>query len=517
MTMLLMLVALICSCVASLVITPAVLIFAQRFGLTDKPDNHRKLHGRPIPLGGGLAIFLSLSLVVTAVWLAGDQDSAAPSLGGASFFGLFLAAVVIVITGLLDDRYGLRGRHKLLGQLCAACILASSGLVMGRVEVFGFYIELGPFAVPFTIFWLLGAINALNLLDGIDGLATTVGAILCLSVAVMAILINRQPEAVIAMALAGSLIGFLRYNFPPARIFLGDAGSMLIGLMVGALAIRAALKGPATFALAAPMAVWAIPIFDSTAAILRRKLTGRSIYTTDRAHLHHCLMARLGSSQRVLAYIGICCALTSAGALISVWLGSDVYAAAAVGIVIATLVATRMFGHVETKLLASKMKSAGVSFLLPRMNNPTTSHHSTVRMQGSREWELLWSTLVEFTDKLGLQSINLNVSLPAVQEGFHASWKRRPNVEAESLWRTEVPLFVGKQSVGRLSVSGQHNGEPVCDLLQKLLELIEPFEVRLTELTREPKQVANLISRRGPETSSQVPMPRGAVLSESAL
>src|SRR5437868_2212657 len=147
-------------------------------------------------------------------------------------------------------------------------------------------------AVPVTLFLLLGAIGSLNLIDGMDGLLSTVGVLVSLAVAGMAVMGGHWLAACAAVALAGALLGFLRYNFPPATIFLGDSGSMLIGLVLGVLAIKSALKTPTTVALMAPAVLLTIPIFDTFAAILRRKLTGRSIYSTDRGHLHHCLLSR---------------------------------------------------------------------------------------------------------------------------------------------------------------------------------------------------------------------------------
>src|SRR5262245_26371483 len=128
------------------------------------------------------------------------------------------------------------------------------------------------------------------MLDGMDGLLGVISLILSLPMAAMVVLAHRWPAAPVAHALAGALLGFLFYTFPPASIFLGDTGSMLVGLVIGVLAIQTSLKSPATLVLATPVALLAIPILDTTAAIVRRKLTGRSVYTTDRCHLHHCLL-----------------------------------------------------------------------------------------------------------------------------------------------------------------------------------------------------------------------------------
>src|SRR5205807_323940 len=210
-----------------------------------------------------------------------------------TFAGLAAAACVIAAVGVLDDYRGLRGRHKVAGQLLAVGIVMACGVWFRSVSLFGPPTELSWWiAYPLTAFWLLGAINSLNLIDGMDGLLGSVGGIICASLAVMAFLNAQYQASIIAIALAGSLVGFLWYNFPPASIFLGDCGSMLIGLVVGVLAIESSLKGPATVALAVPAALLVIPIFDTSTAILRRTLTGRSIFTTDRGHLHHCLQGR---------------------------------------------------------------------------------------------------------------------------------------------------------------------------------------------------------------------------------
>src|SRR5262249_14448388 len=205
----------------------------------------------------------------------------------------------------------------------AVTIVISSGLVVERVRLFHYHLEFGLLAIPFTIFWLLGAINALNLIDGMDGLLTSVGLIISAAIAVMAAYQGHWMAACMAVALAGALLGFLVYNFPPARMFLGDSGSMLIGLVIGVLALQSSLKGPATVALTAPAAILAIPIFDTAAAILRRKLTGRSIYTTDRGHLHHCLLGRGLSTRVVLLCISSFCLLTGLGALASLAWGNE--------------------------------------------------------------------------------------------------------------------------------------------------------------------------------------------------
>ena len=176
---------------ASLVLTPAMRWCARRFHLVDRPDGHRKIHDTPIPLGGGVAVFVAALIAVAAALLIQSPLIANPWQASllenkTELLGLLAAAGVLCAVGLADDRKGLRGRQKVLGQLCAVGILVSSGLVIRSIAVFGWQLDLGPLSIPFTIFWLLGAINSLNLIDGIDGLATSVGIILTLTIAAMA-------------------------------------------------------------------------------------------------------------------------------------------------------------------------------------------------------------------------------------------------------------------------------------------------------------------------------------------
>ena len=456
-------------------LTHFVASLAQRWNFVDRPDGHHKSHKKAISLGGGLAVFLA-AFATFAVEYFSSQDLRRSLSGNVPFLsGLLLACGWIVVLGLIDDRFGMKGRYKLLGQIIAALIVIASGLEIHAFSLFAQRIDLGWLSVPFTLFWLVGAINSLNLLDGIDGLATTIGIILCSAITVMALWFGQPAVAIVAAVFAGALLGFLRFNFPPASIFLGDAGSMLIGLVVGSLAIGASLKGPATMAMAAPLAIWSLPMFDSFVAILRRKLTGRSIYATDRGHLHHRLMARFGKNSRVLGVVAIFCAVTCGGALLSMFMQNDYLAFGSVLLMISILVATQIFGHVELKMLANRMRSVGMSLIQPVMGSG--SWHTSVRLQGTREWELLWATIVSYAENAHLIDARLDINLAALQESYHASWKRRSRQERRELWRAELPLFVNNQVVGRITICGGKDGQaPVSESIGRLLELLAEIE-----------------------------------------
>jgi UDP-GlcNAc:undecaprenyl-phosphate/decaprenyl-phosphate GlcNAc-1-phosphate transferase len=488
----------------AIVLTPLVRRAAFATGIIDAPDGHRKLHGRTVPLGGGVAVLASMGL---ALVICGAIGSRWIDIGHAdrSFLSAIAgSSIFLVIIGLLDDKYELRGRQKFLAQIAAVgCVVIFGGLRIDRIELFGYHLEMGVAAVPFTMFWLLGAINALNLIDGVDGLATTIGVVFSVALSILATMNGFVVDGVCALAMAGSLAGFLIYNLPPAKIFLGDAGSMLIGLVLGVLAIRCSLKGPATVALAAPTAIWAVLIFDVGMAILRRKLTGRSLYTTDRGHLHHVLQKHGFSGLGIVFIVGLMCVICCAGALISVYSKNEVVAVATVATVLGALVATKYFGHSECRLLAQKVLGVTSSFVrLPyqpkRQSQPVKS-----RFHGKREWDLLWQALLEMAEKFDLSTVRLNVSAPSIGEEYHATWERKHPPHSSRVWNTEVPLFAGTISVGRLCVAGAATDESGFGYLAEFLDAIRPFEVQLHDLLQVEFVVSQKSSAEMPVIQSQ--------------
>ena len=471
------------ACAGSALLTALVCKTAAGIGLTDYPDGYRKVHRQPTPLGGGVALYGTMLTVLGGLMLVPNPFRAGLWEQWTNLLALLLSGAVIVLVGLADDRVGLRGRQKLLGQIVAASVVMLGGLSIEQIGILGWQVNLGVLSVPLTLFWLLGAINALNLLDGIDGLAAVIGLIAVSAIAAMAVWMTRVEVAVTGLVFAGALLGFLRFNLPPARIFLGDAGSMLIGLVVGVLAIQGSLKSAGTVLLAAPLAICTIPIFDSAAAILRRKLTGRSIYATDRGHLHHRLLAREGSNRKVLVWLAAVCAVTSAAALVSVYLKNDLIALLTFGAVVTIFVATRMFGYVEFLLLANRLHKLSLS-LLPQASARRRSTSTTFRLQSSQRWDLLWETLTAAGGELCLRRICLDVDLPAVQEGYHAVWDQSREGDLARCWRIDIPLLAKERLLGRLTVFGERTWGTARRDVQRLLDLLEPFETQLEGLTQ---------------------------------
>lgn len=466
------------ACVLSLVIVPIVARQCRAFGLVDHPDGHRKLHAEPAALAGGIAVFMVVVLVTAGLALQSPQLAAAFGRESMFHMGLAGSSLLLLLTGVVDDLVGLRGRQKLAGQIVSASILMASGLVINRVSVFGTEIEFGLLSVPVTLLWLLGAINAVNLLDGINGLAATLGITSAAALALMCQIGRHPAEAIVAAALAGSLLGFLRYNFPKASVFLGDAGSMLIGLMVGALSVQSSLKGPGTVLLAAPVCLMAIPFFDSGAAIVRRKLTGRSIFSTDRAHLHHCLTDRFGGAAAV-GVVGIGCCISAVAAFSSLWWQSETVALVSAVAVILFFVSTRIFGYSELRLLTTRLQALAASMVTSRGSHRRPVKQSAVRLQGTREWNLLWATLTDAAVELSLQRIELDVNAPSLREGYHAKWESTPHVADDRLWRFEMPLIAVGHRVGHIRIAAERTAADVGGDFERVQAMLDDIEDRL--------------------------------------
>jgi UDP-GlcNAc:undecaprenyl-phosphate GlcNAc-1-phosphate transferase len=461
-----------------LLFTRAARDAAARLGMLDAPDRGRKIQAAPVPVARGVAVLAAavLALAVAAALL--PEVAAAFAAHPNHTFGLLAAAVLITAVGLVDDRYNLRARYKLLGQLVAILVLIlGGGFLIERVSLFGRAIELGPFAVPCTALWLLACVNALNLIDGMDGLLGTVGGIALITLAVIAAITGHLFAAAVALALAGAVLGFLWWNLPPATVYMGDAGSMLIGLVIGAVAIPASLKGPATVALGAPLAVLVLPMFDTAAAVVRRKLTGRGLATADRGHLHHVLMRSGLTPRRVLVVVAGFGLVAAGGALASTALYNDLFALVAASGVVVALVAGKLFGHAELRLIQKRLKAA-VRGLLPGGGRPW---ELAVHLQGTADWDDVWDDLTGVAERLNVQTLCLDVNAPAMHENYHARWDRPGSPPETYLLRLEIPLFAHGVPIGRLAVASRRADLSLTDDLGVLVKIVEVAETRAAE------------------------------------
>ena len=272
----------------ALIVTPLVIKFAFKTGAVDIPDA-RKVHKFPIPRIGGLGIYLAFIVsIIFSVFAAG--------IGGETLreiIGLTLSGSLIVALGLVDDYKNLPAKVKLFGQIVAACVLVFGFDV--RIDFItdplGDYIYLEWLAIPATIFWIVGLTNTINLIDGLDGLAAGVSAIASVTILLVALKQNFLLVTFLTAALAGASAGFLFYNSHPAKIFMGDSGSMFFGFMLAGISVIGAVKSTATITLIVPILALGLPILDTTFAIVRRYRGGKPIFQPDKGHLHHRLLS----------------------------------------------------------------------------------------------------------------------------------------------------------------------------------------------------------------------------------
>ncbi|MCP9493212.1 MAG: undecaprenyl/decaprenyl-phosphate alpha-N-acetylglucosaminyl 1-phosphate transferase [Pyrinomonadaceae bacterium MAG19_C2-C3] len=295
--------------ISALVLTPLVRRVAVRLNWLDVPNDNRRLHSKALPRIGGVAIYLSVALTLLTLPLLDNFVTNALQEAWSPFVAVLVSATVVFAFGLYDDLVGASPGWKFIAQGVAGALLFGLG---GRIEVLNIPflnpIELtllGSFLV--TVFWVVGISNAFNLIDGMDGLATGAGLFASLVMLVVSLLNGQVIVTVLTVALTGALIGFLRYNFNPASIFLGDSGALFIGFLLAALSIQGTQKASTAVAVAIPLMAFGLPILDTGMSIARRFVSGRPLFEGDREHVHHMLLAR-GWSQRRVAFVlyGVC-------------------------------------------------------------------------------------------------------------------------------------------------------------------------------------------------------------------
>ncbi|MGI6413315.1 MAG: glycosyltransferase family 4 protein [Syntrophomonadaceae bacterium] len=272
--------------VVSLVLMPLVIKLSYKIGAVDRP-NGRKVHSTTMPRLGGVAIFLSFGLCLILFF-----DLPKP------FWGMVWGSLIIFLIGVLDDIWEISPGIKLIGQIAAATAAISSGIVVEFVtNPFNGLLNLGYFSIPLTMLWLVGISNAINLIDGLDGLAAGVSGIAGATMGIIAYFQGQSLVALAAFLLLAAILGFLPYNFYPARTFMGDGGSNFLGFILGCLAIMGTAKSATLISLLVPIVILGIPIFDTFFAIIRRIYKKAPIFMPDKDHLHHRLMA-MGLSHR---------------------------------------------------------------------------------------------------------------------------------------------------------------------------------------------------------------------------
>lgn len=276
-------------------ITPMIIKLAFLIKAVDIPNDERRIHNKPMPRLGGFAIYISF-ILCTLFFLKLDKQ----------LIGIIIGGTIMLIMGIVDDIYQLKALPKLMIQIFAAIILIIFGVTVKSVTI-PFIVGDGSvginyIGIPLTVLWVVGITNAINLVDGLDGLACGISLISALTLFGVSIISTRYMSVFLTAILSGACIGFLPYNFNPAKIFIGDTGSQFLGFMLAAISIQGAIKSATAVAVAVPVLALGLPIYDTLFAIVRRKMNNRPIMEADRGHLHHRLLDT-GLSQRQVVLI----------------------------------------------------------------------------------------------------------------------------------------------------------------------------------------------------------------------
>lgn len=437
-------IAFVTALVVTAALTPLVRHFALAAGAVDEPTA-RRVHTRRVPRLGGVAIVVGFvaplfTLVVLRTGFAQVELARHYRL----LAGLLLGSAVIALLGFVDDVSGVGAKRKLVVQSIAACIAYAGGLRIGSLALpFVGEVSLGWLSLPATVLWIAAVSNALNLIDGLDGLAGGVAFFACVTNFVVAYLSHNLMICLFSAALAGAILGFLIYNFNPATIFMGDSGSLFLGYVLATMSLlgSSSQKSPTAIAILVPLLALGLPLMDMLLAMVRRFLERRSIFSADRGHLHHRLLD-LGLTHRRAVLVLYALSMVFTLLALVVHLGRSWQIGAALVGLTATLVSVVRFTRYFTAAIArreSRQRDALTELL--RKTMPVTLS----RMYDARSLEDVRTLLREFAEDVELLAVELSPSTTPAND--------------PARWRWESPRLVGSRDREAVSVQFSFNDE----------------------------------------------------------
>ena len=290
--------AVLCAGLIAFTMTPPVRVLAFRIGAVDIPLDQRRMHKKPIPRIGGLAIFFGFT-ASTMIFCNPTKE----------LLTIWIGGFVLVALGILDDVFRLPAMLKFVVQIGAAVIAVVNGVVIDHISIGGNYVMFGVWRIPITILWIVGLTNAINLIDGLDGLACGVSAISSASLFCVVLLNGDLHSAMITAILTASCIGFMPFNKNPAKIFMGDTGALFLGFTLAVMSVQGVFKLHTVISFLVPLSIFALPLLDTTVAIIRRVAHGKSPFSPDRGHLHHKLVDMGFTQKNAVRILYAICAL----------------------------------------------------------------------------------------------------------------------------------------------------------------------------------------------------------------
>ncbi len=429
--------------VMALFITPVVIRLARWVRVVDVPGL-RKVHTNCIPRAGGLAILLPVAGALGVSCFSESMVAEPLQNLDPGLLGIFVATGVIFLTGLADDWGGMRARTKLFAQVSAAVIVCLCGVRIQSIAITGWFSwQLGWLAWPVTILWIVAITNAINLIDGLDGLAAGIALVACGATAVLAWWVHLPALAAVMAASMGAITGFLFFNISPAKIFLGDCGSLMLGFLLATCSVFCADRAGTVLGLGVPGLAMSIPILDMVSAVVRRAAQRRSIFSPDQQHLHHRLMNLGISHQQTVLLIHIA-TFVAAGMGMFLLRGTD---AARIGVVLCVLalmvVLFRRAGAIRIVEVVSALRR---NLALSRNADETRRlfEDAQLRLRSARSFEQWWEAVCLSAEQMGLRRVSMQVVTPQGAE-TNLSWSS-PETEdvAEQVIQVAVPLRQGQ-------------------------------------------------------------------------
>lgn len=485
----------------ALLLTPLVRWGGKRIGAVDCSDGYRKTHGRPVPCVGGVAVFAAFVAALGIGRLLPGTGHPSAWFGGTVRSAFYASALGILLVGLLDDIFGVRARWKFFAQGAAALAMFAAGYRIQMVSSpFGGSIPLGWVSLPLTMFWFLACMNAINLIDGLDGLAAGVSLFAVGAVFFVGVLFGNFQASMLGAALAGALIGFLFYNFYPASIFLGDSGSYLLGFLLATISLQAAQKSRMVFALLVPIVALGVPVFDTSLAILRRWARSLPLSTPDRQHLHHKLRD-MGMSHRQAVLAIYSASLVLAAAALLVTAVRDMQAAALfLTLGVLTVCCVRVLGVSEFSTL---LKRGSNRFKRSTRCAPCRAavYEGMEKFKSAQTAEALWQAFEDVADKVRLNHATLRATPPngdsGPGDGIEFEWRAKPEAapaQRAIQWTATYPLNHGAPIEGELKVAKGAQDFAVCRVPEMIQALSDAMAENLARICAQGQSV-NLENR----------------------
>lgn len=426
---------------ASLLITPLVIRAAGALRLYDSPDGVRRLHASPVPRLGGIAVYLAAAIVSAGVFLIGTAvflpGYVVTPDDARMLIGTFIGASLLFLVGLLDDVRGLPPSTKFIAQVAAAIIAYYFGVRLENATLgYGVGVPVGILSAPLVILWIIAVTNAYNFIDGLNGLAGGIAIVACATVVVVAMTLNNISVLVPAAALGGAMLGFLHYNFPRARVFLGDSGSMSAGFLLAVLLLKSAeVPGPSVLVVVPILAMF-VPLLDMMLAIVRRWLRGVPLSGADARHVHHRLMALGLSQERTSIFLwGLALAMAAFGLLIALtapYVATSIAIFGLVGLSILVIYGTNLLSYHEL-VVAGEVLLTAPSRVRRVISDQILALDLTARIQNARGIDEVSSLLSSTASSFGFLRMELVLEKPP---------SHNPDGEAPLAWswKLEYPL-----------------------------------------------------------------------------